>query len=440
MKRIVIQFFCNSQIDVPWRLCGDAHVYTTLRQFLAYLDRPVTWKGESYELEITQATPQPLLCGQPIPDAPAFVIDRLSVWNDYYSCLAQSTLNSLVGATNCNYTMRHYNKHSTSDVLARAMHPNDHFPTTVLLPESTHLNPEKRSDLLLEVMEKYFNNHYPVFLKRAYGSGGGADVFKVDNFEELYVTYTRSRWSIFHLQEAIENFEDHIRCMAIGPQILPMRFHMGKSLTEKGFPTGDSYLQSYEPNLIVINNENRDIYQRLSNYVKFINFYHRWTYSSFEALIKDNKIHPIDFANPHCDSRFYTLHVHFPWLICALVRWTTFCAVTGKDTGIDMNQKQTLEILNNTSKTAIQKYKYCQHQSEIYFQGNKFTNFCEENWSDIDEKMINFYDFYWPQIIKDAIVISYFPQQMYQYYQTKYQNLMTQYFRPNAKEYLKFNI
>ena len=440
MKQLSIQFFCDSQVDVSWRLCGDAHVYTTLSQFVSFLDRPLSWKGEVYKLTIDQVSPQPILCGQGRPQRPAFVIDRLSAWNEYYSCVAQSTLNALIGATNCNYTMRHYNKHSTSDVLARAMHSEDHFPTTVLLPESNRLSPEQVNDLLLGVMETYFLKQYPVFLKRAYGSGGGADVIKVNNFEELYVNYSRSGWSVFHIQEAIENFDEHIRCMAIGPQILPMKFHIGKSLTEKGFPTGEDYIKGYEPELLIINNGNRDLYKRLGHYVKFINSYHRWTYASFEALLKHNRIYPIDFANPHCDSRFYTLHVHFPWLICALLRWTTFCAVTGKKMGIDMEQQHVLETLNDPQHSALEKYTFCQQFSDDYFEYEVFAEFCDQNWSDLDKHMLEFYDQHWHEVIDNALRLSYFPRKKHEYYRRKYQDLMNQNFRPNANDYLNFNI
>ncbi len=342
--------------------------------------------------------------------------------------------------------MRQHNKHSTSDVLARAMHPNDHFPTTVLLPESNCLSPEETSNILLEVIEKQFNNQYPVLLKRVLDSGGGADVIKINNFEELYVNYTRSSCQLFHIQEAIEDCEEHLRCMAIGPQILPMKqmlpkkFDRGKFLTENKFPTLENYIQGYESELVKIDLQNQDLYQRLGNYVKFNNSFHCWTYASFEALVKNDKIHPIDFANPHCDSRLYTLKVHFPWLICALLRWSSFCAVTGKNMGVDLAQQKILEVLNDTHISALEKYEYAKQFSEAFFEKELFTEFCAENWGDLDELMIEFYDRHWSEAIAYALKISYSPQQTHEYHQQKYQELMDKYFRPNAKEYLNFTV
>ena len=435
----LIHFLSDEKVDQAWRLCGDAHVYYVLSKFIQFLDRSLRWRGETYDLQIEKVIPKPIVCGQ-VLSQPDFIIDRISVWNGYYSCLAQSSLNSLIGTSNCNYTMRHYNKHSTSDVLARVIHPDDHFPTTVLLPESTSFTAEEQSNLLTEVVETHFQNRYPLFLKRAYGSGGGADVIKVDNFEQLYINYTRSSWAVFHLQEAIDDFEEHIRCMAIGCQILPMKFHMGDFLNRKGFPTAKEYLNSYEPELITIDRQNQELYQRLSNYVKFNNSYHRWSYASFEALIKNNQIHPIDFANPYCDSRFYTLHVHFPWLICALLRWSSFCAVTGKNLNTDMEQQVVLNVLNDPKVSSLEKYQFAKQTSDAYYDPELFTEFCAENWSDLDEKMIEFYDRHWHEVINYALEISYFPQQKKTHYQSEYQQLMDRYFRRDAKEYLNFNI
>ncbi len=428
MKKSITLLF-DPQIDIAWKLCGDSHIYYVLNKFFDFINHPLKWQGEVYEIKLERVNPKPLLCGQPIQETTDFIVDRTSMWSNYYDCFMQSALNSLIGATNCNYTMRHFNKHHTCDVLARAMHPDDHFPTTVLLPEFNPLAPEQSNDLLLEVIEKYFNNHYPVLLKRAYESGGGADVYKVNNFEELYAKYTRSGWPVFHIQEFVEDFENHIRCMAIGPQILPMNFRMNVS-----------YLEGYNPEVITIDSNNRALYERLGNYVKFINSYHRWTYASFEAFLKKGKIYPIDFANPHCDSRFYTLHVHFPWLICALVRWMTFCVVTNKSMRVDMEQQSIMEVLNNPNKLAIEKYEFCKHRSEAYFEAEKFNEFCAENWSNLDEQMIEFYDEHWSGVIDYAIQMSYFPKQKHEYYAEEYQKLMTQYFRPNAKEYLNYNI
>lgn len=238
-----IRFLGDEKIDKTWRLCGDAHVYYVLSRFIKFVARPLQWQGKTYELKLEKLAPQPIVCGR-VVDKPDFIIDRLSFWNNYYSCLAQSNLNSLVGATNSNSTMRQCNKHSTSDLLARAMHPDDHFPTTVLLPESNNLSSAEASKMLLEVIEEHFNNKYPVLLKRVFDSGGGADVVKVNSFEELYINYTRSSCPLFHIQEAIEDFEEHIRCMAIGPQILPMKFQMDRSWAEGKFPTGETYIRN----------------------------------------------------------------------------------------------------------------------------------------------------------------------------------------------------
>lgn len=450
----------------------------TMLEFVKAMDPVIRYKGKEYKLEFGRVIAEPIAAGQSLNETADFVIDRTTHWNDYYKCWAQQALNSQMNIANNSTAFYAYDKHACYDLMARAVHPKDRLPVTVLLPQFYPWNEDQeRQDMweyeqrliidntrygfderrrqtewqkvrdkvarayrnrnqsklvrelfyakgnyLKDAVDKFFHGKFPLYLKKVAG-GGGSDVYKIHSLEELYQKYDETGGRAFNLQEAIENYDIFVRCMGIGPQILPMKFLPERPLHEH-----------YSPDKIRLDKE---IEQRLISYVMFINAYYRWTYNSFEALIKDGQIFPIDFANACPDSHFTSLHVHFPWLICAQLRWFSFCAVTGKEMKLDLEQREYLSILNDPKISQQEKYEFCLMKSLEYFDIEKFKEFCQENFAGLDDKMIQFYDARFDDVIRYSIRFSDFPEEEHEKFFQQYKDMMEKYFRPNAKEYLR---
>lgn len=456
----------------------DWSMRKAMLDFVSYADPVIRHDNQEYRLELGRIMAEPIVCGADLRPQADVVVDRTIHWNDYYKCWAQTAQNCGVRILNNSLTFANLDKHSTYDLMARAMHPADRFPTTVLLPDFHPYTPEQfREDewqteqairnrhtrfgwdperctvdqakvdeelessrrwrhkgqtireqfypaynYLADVMERHFQNRFPVYLKKAFG-GGGSDVFKIQSLDELYRRYDATNGKVFHLQEAIEDYDVFIRCMAIGPMVMPMIFQPDHPLHEH-----------YSPEKLVMDPA---VYARLQAYVRFVNSYHRWTYNSYECLVKDGAIHPIDFANACPDSHFTSLHTHFPWLIKALVQWLSYVGATRKNMRVDLEQEKYTEVFNDPDRSAEEKFEFHRRMSDEYFEVERFEEFCAINFPDIDEQIIAFFEERMDSIIEYAIAHSDFPERERPRFFAHYKSMMEGIFRPNAKKHLQ---
>ena len=59
-------------------------------------------------------------------------------------------------------------------------------------------------------------------------------------------------------------------------------------------------------------------------------------------LVDGDEVYPIDYANACPDVAVTSLHYYFPWAIKALVRWSTYCLVTGRKANVDLRDRALL--------------------------------------------------------------------------------------------------
>ncbi|MEM9557196.1 MAG: hypothetical protein AAGC60_23255 [Acidobacteriota bacterium] len=460
---------------------ADTDMVHTFEAFLRFLDPEVRWRGRTYRFDVELQKAEPLVLGSDLGDIADLVIDNGSHhWLPFFRNWAQSAVHSGVQFLNNGNTYRRLDKHACYDLLARALDPRDRLPTTVLLPEyqaytadleaeeawrqeqtviaeqtayghdperaKTDWDAVRRTltsrhrwqsrehqmridhypshDYLKDVVERVFGERFPLWLKPAIGFGG-TDVSRIDSLDDLYRRFDRSRGA-FLLQEGVTDYAMYLRCMAMGPQVLPIRFlpeephhlHYDDEL-----PTLDAALEA-----------------RLRGYVRFINAYHRWNHNSFEAVIQGDSLLPVDFTNACPTSTFLALRVHFPWLLCALVRWSTFVVVAEVDLAIDTEIAATIAMLRDPERSAVQKIEACDALAHRYFRIDEFHEFCRQNWRDLPQQWLRFMDENGTSMVESLIRASDFPAHEHDRFIAEYTTALERTVRARPERYLEAGV
>ncbi len=245
------------------------------------------------------------------------VIDRLTHW---YSVsrewIKKIVLMNGVYVFNNPWSVQANEKHTSYCAM---MHLGLPIPDTLLVPPK-HYDDKPDLEVTLKRYAKLFDlgavGHrlgYPAFMK-PYDGGGWVGVTKIDDEAQLRQAYEQSGKAIMHLQRGVVPFEEFVRCIGLGPQIRIVRYDPSRPLHER-----------YRPDRDFLSAEHVAL---LEDMTLTINAFFGWDFNSCEALLRQGTWHPIDFANPCPDSQVTSLHVHFPWLVKAKLRWSLFCATT----------------------------------------------------------------------------------------------------------------
>jgi hypothetical protein len=400
-----------------------------LTRFFDFLDLKIKYKGDTYKFECDRVKVKPVDIRDNLKKDYDLFVDRTTHWHKFICAYVQHALYDGVYVLNHPTTFNAINKHASFVMLERL---GAKIPETIMVPQHTYIDSEdyminklkispkmtqKKFEESLERFRHYrdvslpemFHNHnemfdfgalpdkvngFPFYLKPGQDGGGGSGVSRIKNMDEFAEKYEESEDRVMHVQEAIE-FDEFCRCMGIGPQIHPMRF-----LPEEPIH------RHYDAEAI---NLDPTVQKKIIDQVKIVNAFFRWEYNSYEALVKDGEIYPIDFANACPDSAISSLHAHFPWVIKALVRWMVFCTVTDRKMAYDLNQREYIE--KTAGKSPEERLSIATKLSEEYFQEKEFRAFSEKHLSHLDEAFADFHaKGHMEPIIAQEIGLSRFPK------------------------------
>ncbi|GAB94706.1 hypothetical protein BJY21_000522 [Kineosphaera limosa] len=332
---------------------------------------PLDIDGTRHELTSERLTIHPFDLRDPVRSE--LVIDRLAHW--YYhprEWLKKAALMNDTYLLNSPFTFQSMEKHSAYCAMLRL---GLKVPRTILVPYKNPVDnvrwayTSENYNTSFDLDQIANDLGYPMYMK-PFDGGGWRGVSRINNRDDLHTAYDSSGQMLMHLQATID-YETFARCLSIGPETMVMDFKPDKPMHER-YAVTHGFLSpraGYECAAIS----------------RIVNAFFSWEFNSAEMLVTGNEVYPIDYANACPDVAVTSLHYYFPWAMTALVRWSTFCVVTGRRGQIDLRTKAYFEIADNPDLSYEEKIDAYLALADNHFDSERYWEFCEKHLSHVPE-------------------------------------------------------
>jgi hypothetical protein len=331
---------------------------------------PVRAGGVDHTLGTERITIEPFdLRAKPRYD---LVIDRLAYW--YYvprEWLKKIALMDDVYLLNSPFTFQSMEKHAAYCAMMRL---GLKVPATWLVPYKNPVDHAKYAYTASKYNRPFDLDAvaeqvgYPLFMK-PYDGGAWRGVSRVADREALNEAYDSSGEMLMHLQASVEGFDSFARSLTIGPDTMVMRFQPEKPMHER-YAVQHGFLSEQTGTEVVAIS-------------RLINAFFRWEFNSCESLVIGSEVYPIDYANACPDISITSLHYYFPWAIGSLLKWSVFCAVTGRKPQVDLDTKRYFEVADSSMSYEEKLAEYLK-LADDYFDTAHYHEFCATSLSNVD--------------------------------------------------------
>ena len=122
---------------------------------------------------------------------------------------------------------------------------------------------------------------------------------------------------------------------------------------------------------------------------RLINAFFRWEFNSCETLVRGTDAYPIDYANASPDVAVTSLHYYFPWAMSALLKWSVFCVVTGREPRMDLDTRRYFEIGDREDLSYAEKLARYRELADEYFEVDRYRDFCDSRLAHVDELVLD---------------------------------------------------
>jgi hypothetical protein len=309
------------------------------------------------------------------------VIDRLAYW--YFlprEWLKKIALMNDVYLLNSPFTFQSMEKHAAYCAMIRL---GLKVPPTVLVPQKNPPDNARfqytaaRYNLPFDLGAIAESIGYPLFMK-PYDGGQWIGVSRILNREDLHRAYDASGQRLMHLQASVEGYDVFARSLSIGPETMVMKFRPELPMHER-YAVAHDFLGS-------------DVGQEVLTISRLVNAFFRWEFNSCECLVRGDQVHPIDYANASPDVALTSLHYYFPWAIKTLVKWCTFCLVTGRRAPLDLETRRYFEIADREDLSYEDKLASYGRLVDEYFETHRYHDFCASQLAHVDELVLDWID------------------------------------------------
>lgn len=355
--------------DICWPLCYEG----ILRKF----DPRIRIGDEILNFMVERVSIEPFDLKQPVKYD--VVMDRLTHWyHPSREWIKKAILLNDLYVFNNPWSVQSMEKQTSYCAMMRLGMP---IPDTWMIPPKAYeptadLQPTlKQYARLFDVGQCGEALGYPLFMK-PYDGGGWVGVTKCDNDRELRVAYEESGKLLMHLQAAVLPHDLFVRGIGVGPQVRIVKYDPGAPLHRRYTEERD-FLSAEQVSLV-------------EDTVLTINTFFGWDFNSCEMLRQDGTFYPIDFANACPDSQVTSLHLHFPWLVLAKLKWSLFCAATKRKMRKTLDWEPYLEVAAEERPFREKLAAYAAIARER-LEADRFAEFCEEHLSGLHEVALDFF-------------------------------------------------
>ncbi len=304
------------------------------------------------------------------------VIDRLAWWHvNPREWLKKAALVNKTYLLNNPFTFQSMEKHSAYCAMIRF---GLHIPETVLLPPKQGPDTEKyrrtasRYHDMFDLPALAGEMGYPLYMK-PFDGGGWRGVSRLDNEQELMRAYDESGTTVMHLQKGLDNFDVFVRSLGIGPQVISLNYDPSQPMHGR-YQIDHQFLDAKRGREAKI-------------ITKVINAVFRWDFNSCEAILKDDILHPIDFANACPDIALTSLHYYYPWAIKALLAWSLYSLLNERQVRITMDLENYFKIADS-DMSYWEKLEAYEKLADKHFDTERFEDFRQNELRDLDEVML----------------------------------------------------